>query len=653
MWQNKVIFALLTCFVSLSHSFAQPRDVIKTKLLIKFNEHASLKLPEHGLNSSSNSIKTGIASIDKLNETILAKKMKRIFPYAGKFEEKHKKYGLHLWYEVSFNEKTLSALQQTKQYFEADPSVSEVSYSAAPATLSVVDDPAFNLQWHYENTGENDGREDADIDLEAAWAIEMGSPDVTVAIIDGGIQVDHPDLADAMWVNEAELNGIAGVDDDNNGYIDDINGYSFTQKSGTIEPHFHGTHVAGTVGAINNNGKGICGVAGGSSGQGGARLMSCAIFSSGVTDGYDEAFIYAADNGAVIAQCSWGWKDIKYFTQPTIDAINYFIDNAGYDENNEPVGKMQGGLAVFGAGNNGKDEKYYPAYYYKVLAVAATNNRDNKANYSNFGDWVDIAAPGGETFPGYYVNGILSTSSDGQAAYEQGTSMAAPHVSGVAALIISDFEGAGHEPGEVWARLVDNIDDIDQYNYLYQGKLGKGRLNAHKALMDNSCKENLHIDEQIKLEIKTYLASNNLSASNIVSDHAIVHYSGGTVTLLPGFFAEKDVEFHATAKGCDDSQYSLKSDEGLVYEGDSELFPAGQKEKIEISPNPTTGKFNVQNLEEGTSVTVTNSLGLAVFTAPDGYAESEIDLTSQPAGVYTVQLITTDGDAILKKVIRR
>ena len=173
-------------------------------------------------------------------------------------------------------------------------------------------DPQMSLQWHYQNFGDIPySVAGADINLFDAWKVSTGSPDVVVAIIDGGIDTSHEDLSQNLYVNLAELNGEAGKDDDGNGYVDDIYGFNFCTNEGKIYPHNHGTHVAGTVAAVNNNGIGVAGVAGGDgSVQTGVRLMSCQVFDprSGAGQGdFAKALVYACENGASIAQCSWGW----------------------------------------------------------------------------------------------------------------------------------------------------------------------------------------------------------------------------------------------------------------------------------------------------------------------------------------------------------
>jgi len=442
--------------------------------------------------SSLGNVVTGISSIDELNEQFQVKKIKRVFPYAGKFEAKHEKFGLNLWYEFEVSESKQNELQACIQSFKKDQNVQvcEPVYTKKlydEGTSSVitnpVNDPRVGEQWHYHNTGQTGGTPGADISLFDAWQIESGSDDVIVAIIDGGIDYTHVDLAGAMWVNTAERDGTTGVDDDGNGYVDDVHGYGFGDDVGNYAITDHATHVGGTIGAVNNNGVGVAGIAGGNNTTPGVRLMSCAAFGYYNSGGFDQAFVYAADMGAVISQNSWGYTYAGDYEQSVLDAIDYFIANAGYDANGNPSGPMQGGLVVFAAGNDSSDGLYYPGYYEPVLSVSSTNHNDQKSWYSNYGSWVDIAAPGGET--SVTSQGVLSSLPGNSYGFYQGTSMACPHVSGGAALIVSKYGGNGLTPDVVWNRLTQNVDDIDTQNPSYIGKLGSGRLNAYKALIEN------------------------------------------------------------------------------------------------------------------------------------------------------------------------
>lgn len=408
------------------------------------------------------------------------------FSIGGRYEARQRKAGLHRWFTVSFSEGT--SLTKAASDLSGIDGVEYAQPVHKVRRMSVtMDDPRYSSQWHYYNTGQNDLKPGIDIRLQQAWDRYgvFGSPDVVVAIIDGGVDYTHEDLADNIWVNEAELNGTPGTDDDGNGYTDDIYGFNFVTMDNDINPEDHGTHVAGTVAAVNNNGTGVCGVAGGRYPDKGARLMCLQIMDERYPDMgvyLDRVFQYAADNGANIAQNSWGYEnDMSEMPLSAKVAIDYFIENAGCDENGNqlPGSPMKGGLVVFAAGNESRDLSY-PAAYEATLSVAAVGPFGKYAYYTNYGPWVDVCAPGGDTKAAIY-GGVVSTIPQGYGA-QQGTSMACPHVSGLAALILSAKGGEGFTCDDLFEAIVNSSDpSIYRYNTDMEGMLGKGMINSVRA----------------------------------------------------------------------------------------------------------------------------------------------------------------------------
>lgn len=480
-------------------AFGQPA-VREGVIRIKVTEALATQLESRKFSKTlSGEVLTGVESLDKKNRQFKVKQFSRVFRPAGKNEARHRKYGLHLWYEVSMNRgnavsEAVRSYKADKQVLESEPVYMKTINGSANESLiplivtkrahaesvilpSGANDPQLASQWHYQNRGQTGGTHGADIKLFDAWKLETGNKKVVVALTDGGIQSDHEDLKANMWVNSGEIAGNK-VDDDRNGYVDDIHGYSFVDNSGVIEPHYHGTHVAGTIASVSNNGRGIAGIAGGAGSGDGVRLMSCAVYSNSTSGGHAESYIYAADNGAVISQNSWGYINPGVYEQAVLAAIDYFIAEAGKDEHGNQVGPMKGGIVIFAAGNNNSEGQYYPGYYAPTFSVASTNHKDEKAYYSNFGSWVDIAAPGGET-NSQSQQGVLSTLPGNQYGYLQGTSMAAPHVSGVAALIVSSYSSPGFTPAMLKERMQQTADKLSTG---YPGKLGAGRVNAFAAL---------------------------------------------------------------------------------------------------------------------------------------------------------------------------
>lgn len=467
---------------ALSQSYSS--GVIRVKFKEKaFQQIQSGRLKDHQF---------GISSVDQVGTVVGVTKIRRIFREAGRYEKAHQKFGLHLWYEIAFDEKVAvtEALRVYRQLPEfeivepclpfqlVEPMNAQSGNSTKPASLiGPVNDPLFQQQWHYQNTGQSGGKAGADISLTQAWTIQTGNPEVVVAVIDGGIDILHPDLQASLWVNADEIAG-NGIDDDHNGYVDDVNGYGFGDNTGTIHPNFHGTHVGGTIAAVTNNDVGVSGIAGGNGSGNGVRLMSCAGFGLVGVGGFEDAMVYAADNGAVISQNSWGGGSSAIEA-----AIDYFIARAGLDNSDEnfdrniQTGPMAGGIVIFAAGNSNTSDTSigYPASYSPVMAVASTDHNDVRSYFSNYGSWVDIAAPGSDVYSTYPLD-------LGSYTYLSGTSMACPHVSGVAALIISQFKGTAYSPNEVWDRIQFTADDIDAVNPDYINLLGRGRLNAYQAL---------------------------------------------------------------------------------------------------------------------------------------------------------------------------
>jgi subtilisin family serine protease len=495
---NRSAWSLLIFFLAVGFANAQQlafKDGIRQgQVKVKFSKAMSTSITSMRMSSPDGMLKTGIKSFDAVSEKYTASKMRRLFPKSpdARLEEKHRKHGLHLWYviDISENENPLDVAKAYSQLGEVQVAEVErekilapttiVEYEAGITTMSSdmpFNDPYLIDQWHYNNSGQFNGAViGADINLFEAWKTTAGSSDVIVSVHDTGIDVNHNDLAANIWVNEVEKNGTAGVDDDNNGYVDDINGWNFNNNSPTMEVHYHATHVAGTIAAVNNNGIGVAGVAGGTGIGDGAKVMAIETIGGANANEIESGFVYAADNGAVISQNSWGYTTPGTIEQSVLDGIDYFIAEAG-DYTGSP---MKGGLVIFAAGNSGLDADFYPGYYDNVLTVASIGPDFAKAGYSNYGNWVDITAPGGNSS----INskgGVLSTFPDNQVAYLDGTSMACPHVSGVAALVLANRDHQ-YTPDELRNQLVTGVTDIDQYNPDFVGKMGSGLTDVVMAI---------------------------------------------------------------------------------------------------------------------------------------------------------------------------
>lgn len=343
-----------------------------------------------------------------------------------------------------------------------NPSVEFIEPNYIYKASKVPNDVMFGQLWGMLNVGQQDssrkeGVAGVDIGAEKAWDITTGSKDVIVAVIDTGVNYKHPDLADNMWTNEAELNGQTGVDDDGNGIVDDIYGANFVNAEkptgNPLDDNGHGSHCAGTIAGVGDNGIGVVGVAWQ------ARVMGVKFLSgsgSGSLDGALKGIDYAISMGAKVLSNSWGgggYSDIlKAAIERSHEANTLFVAAAGNES------------------NNNDSSPTYPATYDvpNVLSVAAIDNRGKMASFSNYGKKsVHIAAPG--------VNVVSSVLGQKYDSYS-GTSMAAPHVSGVAVLL------ASAEPNltgvEMKQRLMDTAVPIAGM----KGKSVAGLVNAYKAL---------------------------------------------------------------------------------------------------------------------------------------------------------------------------
>ena len=352
-------------------------------------------------------------------------------------------------YEVYLDGNTTP--EQAVAAFEASPDVSFAHPDFDVQLLATPNDPSFSSLWGFHNTGQTGGTADADIDAVEAWDIRTDASSVVVAVIDTGIDYTHPDLVDNMWVNPGEIAG-DGVDNDGNGYIDDIYGYDFINNDADpMDDHSHGTHVAGTIGAQGDNGVGVAGVAWD------VQLMALKFLGAsggGSTSGAIAAVNYAANNGADIANNSWGGGGFNSSLQ---NAINNFANN--------------GGIFTAAAGNHGGNNDnggFYPANYNNVISVAASTHTDAKAGFSGYGvNTVDIAAPG---------TSILSTvPGNGYASYN-GTSMATPVVSGAFAILAAEYPDDTNQ--ELIDRMMQAADPVLTEYTTY------GRLNLNAALDD-------------------------------------------------------------------------------------------------------------------------------------------------------------------------
>ncbi|HYV92732.1 MAG TPA: S8 family peptidase [Chitinophagales bacterium] len=502
--------------------------------------------------------------------------------------------------------------------------------------FSIPDDVWYGSQWYLDQ-----------ISAPAAWDIETGRNNVTVAVLDFGVKWLCEDLGPSTiygiyqniylnpgedaWLYPEDPSSGNGIDDDNNGFIDDWKGWNFDYNdNNTLDNNGHGTHIAGTIAAKTNNYNDIAGIAGGWNDEG-VKIMPVTVLNNySAIPNVDDAILYAAQNGAKIIQIAWETVETP--------AINDAITKAYHD---------YGVLIVCASGNYAQQITTYPANHADVIAVDATDQFDNKAALSDYGSYIKLAAPG------LSIEGL--NGSCGQTS-QNGTSSSSAIVSGVAALILS--LNLCLTPDEIKELLFKSADKTGGYNYDWNPskpghsvELGYGRVNAYQALQLTL---NNYLQNETISSVKDYDAVTSITSGRdvtnlvpigdfIIEQNSIVNFRAGTeISLEDGF--EASGEFSASIFSC-----PLRSSNGSTNSFDN--YPSGDNNNssklINIYPNPTDNMFSIAiKSYDRCSIELINYCGKKMISTFFDGPLGKIDISKLSAGFYVVQVSDSKGQII-------
>lgn len=696
-----VAFAIAGCQKDLQEELTTSTDegvsedeIIQGELLLKLDRETADAL--HLTRTRSGELMTGNLDFDEICRRYSVINMERVFEDNG-CAERTRKAGLDLWYTVTFE----GSARQIREDFHDAPGVAHVeapirikrletskpipwdpSMAPASSTHAVPEDypfndPMFESQWPLYNDGSivTTALVAADINVLQAWEKTAGRSDIIVAVVDEGVQYIHKDLADNMW---------SGI------------GKNFCRKDNEeiTWGEGHGTHVAGTIAAVNNNGRGISGIAGGTGKGDGVKIMSCQIFHPDDAT-YDAsstqvaaAIKYAADNGAVICQNSWGYDagvfydeaDWERYNKATKEAIDYFIKYAGMSADGETqTGPMAGGVVIFAAGNENSYKPGFPAAYEPCISVSALTCRYEAAWYTNYGETIDIAAPGGggwASMPNVTRLAENLSTLPGGYGYMSGTSMACPHVSGVAALIIAHFGKQGFTNTQLEEILMSTTRDIDSYQGstytgvgTYVGRLGR-LVDAGAALYygeDSGLKTPTITSPEGQVDEFTIKKGETKELKYTISDYRLWNLIDGTRLIKQTVDGDKITLLVTTdllAAGTYTAELqvfnrTLLASRKIVYtveDGTTDPTPEPEDElRIDLYPNPCTDWLKIQTNRTGVAdLRIRNTVGMEIERRQIDCSDKDpvvLDVSGWSSGAYLVDITMEGEDTPISRTI--